>query len=407
MTYTEIFDEVVSIMKTDSATCRDIPGDDPAPYRAKIAPDMPEEEFIRLVQDYLISFGFRGHLEFFSEKRIKEAGRIPVAVERYGNALYVTKAAEDSAFVPGDRIVALDGLGIEDAAEKYKKYLCGEAPERQGFYWGFLLGSVSSYTVIRKADGKREELALTRSTAPFRQREFEFRMLEEDIAYLYLPHFSKKDCVKELISPHKKELRRAGALIIDVRGNVGGNSGEYVCLFPYCFPQGKKEYPIYDCAVCETNYTQRNCALKSKAMEEYGMSPRSVENCRNKSGQGFVSEFDSPYGKVRGRKTPEKIVILTDSRCASSGDSLVAQMRVSPKVTVIGRPTAGANDYTECCMQELGEFTLQYPIKRSLLIDRGEGRMHKGEPVDILIPWTPEHIERDVDLERAMEMLKS
>ena len=98
--------------------------------------------------------------------------------------------------------------------------------------------------------------------------------------------------------------------------------------------------------------------------------------------------------------------LLTDDRCASAGDSLSAELRCSPKVTVVGRPTAGANDYSNCCVQRYGDFSLQYPMSRSLLIDRGEGKLHRGEPVDVYIPWTPEHIERDVDLERVREMLK-
>ena len=36
MTKFEIFDEVVDIMSHDSATCKDIKGADPAPFRARI-----------------------------------------------------------------------------------------------------------------------------------------------------------------------------------------------------------------------------------------------------------------------------------------------------------------------------------------------------------------------------------
>ena len=40
MTYTEIFDDAVQIMKHDSATCKDIPSGDPAPFRERITADM-------------------------------------------------------------------------------------------------------------------------------------------------------------------------------------------------------------------------------------------------------------------------------------------------------------------------------------------------------------------------------
>ena len=405
MTYTEIFDDVVSIMKNDSSTCRDIPGDDPAPYREKITPDMTSEVFGRLVREYLISFGIRGHLEFYSEKRLETSGNMPIDVERYENALYITRTSPGTAFAPGDRIVALDGLSIEETARKYERYLCGEAPERQGFYWRFFLKEFSTCTVIRKADGTRAELPLEKADEPVPSRDLTYEKLDGETVYLYLPHFTKKDCVKDLIAPHKKELRQCRYLIIDVRGNIGGNSGEYRCLFRYCFPKGNKKYPIGVNQGREMNYTERNCALKREAMLKYGYSPKTVERIMKKSGKGFVREEFSPE-RICGRKTPEKVFLLTDDRCASAGDSLSAELRCSPKVTVVGRPTAGANDYSNCCVQRYGDFSLQYPMSRSLLIDRGEGKLHRGEPVDVYIPWTPEHIERDVDLERVREMLK-
>lgn len=45
MTYREIFDDVVDIMKHDSATCIDIEGADPAPFREEIREDMTDKEF--------------------------------------------------------------------------------------------------------------------------------------------------------------------------------------------------------------------------------------------------------------------------------------------------------------------------------------------------------------------------
>lgn len=99
------------------------------------------------------------------------------------------------------------------------------------------------------------------------------------------------------------------------------------------------------------------------------------------------------------------MLILTDENCGSSGDSFVEEMRYSSKVTVIGRPTAGINDYTDVCYQNYGDFRFEYPTKRSLRIDQGKGQMHTGVPVDIHIPWTPEHLERDVELETALQLI--
>ena len=46
MTKTEIFEEVVDIMKHDSASCKDEPGGDADAYHARIRDGMDEEGFL-------------------------------------------------------------------------------------------------------------------------------------------------------------------------------------------------------------------------------------------------------------------------------------------------------------------------------------------------------------------------
>jgi hypothetical protein len=48
-----------------------------------------------------------------------------------------------------------------------------------------------------------------------------------------------------------------------------------------------------------------------------------------------------------------------------------------------------------------------YPTSRLSRIDKGEGMTGKGIEPDIYIPWTPEHLETDVDLKRALQVLAS
>jgi len=48
-----------------------------------------------------------------------------------------------------------------------------------------------------------------------------------------------------------------------------------------------------------------------------------------------------------------------------------------------------------------------YPTSRSLYLDKGVHMRRSGVPVDIHIPWTPEHCQRDVDLDVVMELIES
>ena len=54
-------------------------------------------------------------------------------------------------------------------------------------------------------------------------------------------------------------------------------------------------------------------------------------------------------------------------------------------------------------MECFDHFQLVYPTSRAKRIDAGKGILHKGVPVDVYIPWTPEHLEKDVDLEYILK----
>ena len=131
---------------------------------------------------------------------------------------------------------------------------------------------------------------------------------------------------------------------------------------------------------------------------------------RNK-GKGFV-EFDFgsllPDTFIRGRKSPKKIVVLADYMCGSSGDSFVEICKKSNKVKVIGRPTMGLNDYANLASKEwtVG-FELMYPTSRLSRIDKGMGMTGKGIEPDLYIPWTPSHLDYDIDLEKALDYLSA
>ena len=84
MTYSEIFDDVVSIMRTDSFTCRDMGVGEYETYRSQIREDMTERDFTFLVKKYLASFGLEGHLRFSN----KNFGKIDFEMMRYGDGLF-------------------------------------------------------------------------------------------------------------------------------------------------------------------------------------------------------------------------------------------------------------------------------------------------------------------------------
>ena len=129
---------------------------------------------------------------------------------------------------------------------------------------------------------------------------------------------------------------------------------------------------------------------------------------KKNSGKGFVQfNFDEivPDTFIKGSKHPNSIIVLTDNRCGSSGDSFVELAKKSNKITVIGRATMGLNDYANLADKKWTEgFELMYPTSRLSRIDKGEGMTGVGIKPELYIPWTPEHIFEDKDMEKAIEL---
>lgn len=422
MTYREIFDDVVDIMKHDSATCIDIEGADPVPFREEIREDMTDKNFAALVNKYLYSFGLTGHLWFYEHNPMKPqpepSNFFPFLVKRGGDRLYVVYAHKDSGWSKGDIITELDGMTIPDAEKKYYWLIDEKDPERQRYEWiGVINTYIRNLRVIRKNTGVTEEAEYRRMTEPDERMnensKFFFKKLSDDTAIIRLPDFMHKEPIDKIFSEFKEFIRIDGKnVIFDVRENRGGNDSFFSDFMPYLFPEGKNTYNGKNMA-CQKLYTERNCRNSAQTAEALDYpkeeKEKDIKDIMKMSGKGWspvYSENEDFSFTITGRKKPENVYILTDEHCGSSGDSFVEIFSMSDKVTVIGRPTMGINDYSCGCIAQYGEMAFMYPMSRNIYINDGIRLMGKGLPVDVYVPWTPEHIERDVMLEKALEIIE-
>ncbi|MBR0219631.1 MAG: hypothetical protein IJQ33_10540 [Clostridia bacterium] len=415
MNYSEIFSEVVSIMENDSSTCNDMGAGNYQKYKRQIREDMPEAEFTRLVKLYLASFGLEGHLSFNDTNM----GKIDFEVMRYENALYVTNAASTSALKHGDKIVGIDGQTIECCASQNEEFLMGETDERQGFLWDAILLFADNVSIER--DGKRQEVALTKTTVGYSPENlYSYRDLGNKTLLIRLLDFSDEEAIRNLYEECKPQLSSCENLIIDVRNNGGGSDTAFFPLFEYCYPEGKSvDEFLPKSQPPATNYSLRNCDVRLKMIDDFfaqgipdDIRPM-VEKMKNQlaqnRGKGLIAEEsgddDGGLG-IFGRALPKKVWILTDQGCASSGEAFVEDMSYSPKVTVVGRPTLGILDYSNCSVVMLDHFRVLYPTSRRGDLDVGKRMGHKGVPVDHYIPWSPLHLEKDVELEYVLEQIE-
>ena len=210
-------------------------------------------------------------------------------------------------------------------------------------------------------------------------------------------------------------------LLIDVRHNSGGTDSLYFPLLHLGLEKDQGYEGIdWDDDGMEILYTERNVDLRLKDFEDWmqqeEISPETVklledmkEDLLRHRGKGYVAykgEGEEFFPEVRGSLYPEQIFILSDIYCASSGDNFVQMMKQFKKVTVVGRPTLGILDYSNCCTVDYDNFCLMFPTSRCLSVDQGKGMTDQGVLPDIEIPWTPSHFERDVDLDKCLELIR-
>ena len=405
MNYTEIFGEIVKIMQNDSATCKDFGAGDFEKYKSQITDDMDRMDFLHLAQDYLSTFKVYGHLRL-SDNTL---GAMGFSVKRYEDALYVVSASEDTDLSAGDMIVAIDSKPISEIADKEKNFFMDEINERQGEMWYDVLKFYKSVTVKGK-DGSTREVALIHGSTGKKSEKYSFKKFSDETLYLKFKDFADVEAINALYEKCAEALEGCRFLIVDVRGNAGGADAAFFPLIKYAYPEGvsfsdyeKTMYPI------EINFSDRNCDERLALLKRFfgdnvpeeakPMVDKMLGELEENRGKGFVISIDNSGENIVGRKSPEKVFVITDEGCVSSGEAFVEAMAFSSRVEVVGRPTGGIIDYSNLNFVQLDDFTLAYPTSRDTRIDQGKGVGQKGVPVDHYIPWSPESIGQDPELD--------
>ena len=408
----EIFEEVVDIMLHDSSTCKDITGGDVEWYRGQIREEMSEMEFLYVMQKYLATFEIKGHINFY---QTNSSINLDFKVQRFQDVLFVIDVAKNSKLKVGDKIVAIDGISVNEFAKLHKEFMYGETEERQAYGWQRLLKFGKNVTA-ESANGETQILSIGLAGEWAKKELYFCKDMGNKITYMRLADFDNEEAIQKMYAENVALLDASEYLIIDVRGNGGGSDTAFFPLMKYCLPVGKK---LVDTGLkmsgVEVNYTERNCKNRLELITQYRQMELPEETLAvielmeaeliKQKGKGFVEDtqdIDIPFAGEEGMK---HVYIITDEGCASAGDAFIEMMNASERVTTVGRPTMGIQDYSNVCMLELGEYTFIYPTTRLTDIDAGICQTKNGVPVKVYIPWTPEFLKRDVDSEKVLEMI--
>lgn len=423
VSYSEIFEEIVEIVRYDYAGCEEKQDwVNPDYYRNLISQleksqTMTPNQFKDIVSDYLIHLQDQHIYFIFDGKKEIKAQTRGFKVRRFKDALYVTEAIEEKRFKLGMKITSIDNQTIIQKLTSEPNSLRGNSSERED--WSHIINN-ALFVTIEDEHKKYITFELKNYEPIHLVKDHDLKVINVDTLLIVLPSFANVERTLGFIEDQKEQIKNCKNLIIDVRNNSGGNNQATSTLLPYIFPRNQslniKNEPR------EFNYTKRNSDLfiqlcqnfrkVIKDKEALNDLDSAEELCRKHSGDGFVAlDFsDSLKEKAStfvGTDSPQKVVILTDVYCASAAEYFVDSCRPSAKVTVVGRSTMGVNDYSDLVIKQWPEmFSLYYPISRRVKKTPNHPIHGKGIQPDHYIPWTPEHIFEDFDLNYAVYLLE-
>lgn len=221
------------------------------------------------------------------------------------------------------------------------------------------------------------------------------RFIDEQFAVLTIPSFlTAADNLDTLLLQNRQQLAAIPYLIIDIRGNIGGNSS-YDDLMSLYY-----QYPIpgLQRKVLASADNQAYFQLFSNASDSntYTCFQRDLEKNYGKlvDGPDFKDIVLDTYPSQLKR-----IVIITDKANMGAAEMFVLQSKItSAKVMVMGEPTRGAFDYNDINMLFLKSpkqnILFAYPVyaQQSKAVPAKEDNNTDITP-DVLIPGTVDKVQ--------------
>jgi hypothetical protein len=413
--YMKMFNEIIHIMHNDYAGKDEkLNWDEPLIYQQKIEEAyqkqaLNDDVFYELVFEYLEAFNDL-HILFRDEKTHHK--QIGFSVRRYDRFLYITEVYDqDLPLEKGMKITQIDLKDILHYEQKYKQRFLHIHHERQN--WNELLKRANTITIQLENQELVEYEIL--SSMNNQNEPYAVKPIDSNILYFKFIDFCRSTEMNQLLENHQDLISSTPYWIIDVRKNSGGSDMIYYPILPFLFSKGEQ-------IINEETYllmSDRNCKLRIDTLNEFlkhanhnlethQMIESYILDIHKNWGKGFIKQAEEKTTTFHETyEYPKKVIILTDVLCSSSGEQFVFDAKQAKKVHLLGRPTLGVLDYSNLAKVKLNEhFTLWYPTSKTANT-LSHYFTNEGIYPNTYIPWTPNHINEDVDLLEAINILQN
>ena len=426
------FHTLAFIMEHDFAGCEMVGPRMAAPFQANLdridfeqrVPLMSrlyEEHFVRNAVEYLgVAGGGAAALELGRAALYPEVLNCGFAVRRFGDELIVTCVWADERLRAGDRIVMVNGYDVPAFAKQAKPVLSDQSGDASHEVWDIVL-AFSRHFDVRRGNGQTERLKTrhVRDEAPCKAP------LPEDAGDgLWVVRLGRETdgrlaaCLRDGFAGAEPR-----GMVIDVRESAEMDEEDALALLPLVIDEAAvlEELPGFGpfhlwCSPNNCRLTADILVASAEAMESQGLfadaaATRSqAEEIRSMSGRGFqqVDLAGNEITPVEPLWPGVPVVVLADIATAGEAEKLVRLAKDAARGTVLGRATRGTLDWRLPLTVSLdAAYSVRYPA--ALSPEAWEGNVVGGRGVtpDVAVTWGPAHLGRDVDLERALALLRS
>ncbi len=320
----------------------------------------------------------------------------PLSTELIEGRVMVTEILDDSlkqaGLKRGTEILGIDGLAVHDyVRQSVMPWVSASTPQdlrHRAYGFELLLGPVDRPLKLRVGHEGQDPFEVSlRRWSPSERAElkipgkpaFAWKVLPGEIAYVALNHFDNTEAADQYLK-HFDEIRKAKAIILDVRRNGGGNGGEGYRILA----------TLTDEALATSQWQTRKYV---SAWRAWGLTQAPIGETGS-----WPADPDRHY---RG-----KVAVLTSAQTYSAAEDFVGAFKGLKRGPVIGEATGGSTGQP-LFLQLPGGGSARICSKRDRLAD-GTEFVGVGIQPDVTVTNTVDTFlaEHDRVLDEAVRQLQ-
>jgi hypothetical protein len=174
----------------------------------------------------------------------------------------------------------------------------------------------------------------------------EFSILSDSASLIRAPSFAsaQRDLLEDLLEQHRSEIVARRSLVIDVRGNTGGNVSTYEGLADLAYVVPVRVVGS-DVLATRANIAAWRWMLPHLRADDRAHAQRVITQMETRRGEWVNFLPDAMLRRETVVRQPARIAVLIDAGCGSACERFVHELEQSPKVRLFGGTTRGNLDH--------------------------------------------------------------